>query len=250
MPFSLNKEHAMVFVRSLAYFLVMVLSIALYSIPIVLIGWALTPMGLAGLGAQWARVNLVALRVICGLDYRVTGAENLPSINAIVLCKHQSTWETISLLALMPRPQTWVVKQELLRVPVFGWSLAQFKPIALDRSAGRKAMRQLLEQGARALEQGRWIILFPEGTRVAAGEQGRYGQGGAMLAERTGTAIVPVAHNAGVFWARRGLHKRPGVIDVVIGPAIETKGRRAQDINREVEDWIEARVAELPGSGA
>lgn len=237
----------MVFVRSLAYFLVMVLSIALYSIPIVLVGWVMTPMGLAALGAQWARVNLSALRIICGLDYRVTGAENLPSTNAIVLCKHQSTWETIALLALMPRPQTWVVKQELLRVPVFGWSLAQFRPIALDRSAGRKAMRQLLEQGAHALEQGRWIILFPEGTRVAAGERGRYGQGGAMLAERTGRAVVPVAHNAGVFWARRGLHKYPGVIDVVIGRPIATQGRRAQDIHREAEDWIEARAAELPG---
>jgi len=238
----------MVFVRSLAYFLVMALSIVVYSIPALLAGWAMTPMGLAALGAHWARVNLSALRVICGLDYRVTGAENLPSNNAIVLCKHQSTWETIDLLALLPRPQTWVVKQELLRIPLFGWSLAQFKPIALDRSAGRKAMRQLLEQGARALEQGRWIILFPEGTRVAAGERGRYGQGGAMLAERTGYAVVPVAHNAGVFWARRGLHKYPGVIDVVIGSPIATQGRRAQDIHREAEDWIEARVAELPGS--
>jgi 1-acyl-sn-glycerol-3-phosphate acyltransferase len=140
-----------------------------------------------------------------------------------------------------------VVKQELLGVPVFGWSLAQFKPIALDRSAGRKAARQLLEQGAAALADGRWIILFPEGTRVPAGERGRYGMGGALLAERAGRPVIPIAHNAGVFWARRDLRKYPGTIDVVIGRPIETRGRKGSEINRDLEAWIETTVAGLPG---
>jgi 1-acyl-sn-glycerol-3-phosphate acyltransferase len=186
------------------------------------------------------------LRALCGLRYRVTGLENLSRDNAILLSKHQSAWETIALVGILPRPQTWVLKRELLWVPFFGWCLAQFKPIAIDRGAGRKAIRQLLDQGARVLDEGRWVVIFPEGTRVPVGERGRYAPGGAMLAEKTGRQIIPIAHNAGVFWARRNMRKYPGVIDVVIGPAIETRHRRAQDINREVEEWIEATVASLP----
>jgi 1-acyl-sn-glycerol-3-phosphate acyltransferase len=238
----------MVVVRSLSYLLIMSLSVVLYSVPIILAG-RLRQTGWVGtLGAQWAHVNLFALRTLCGLSFRVRGLEHLSGRNAILLSKHQSAWETIAFLAILPRPQTWVVKHELLRVPLFGWSMALFEPIAIDRSAGRKAMRQLLAQGSRALENGRWVILFPEGTRVAAGARGRYGLGGAMLAEKTGRRVIPVAHNAGVFWARRDVRKYPGIIDVVIGPPMETKGRRATDINRDVEDWIETTVVALPGS--
>jgi 1-acyl-sn-glycerol-3-phosphate acyltransferase len=236
----------MVTVRSLAYLLVMSLSVALYTIPLGLLGWAMPTTWLSALGAQWARLNLHALRILCGLRFRVTGLEHLSGANTILLSKHQSTWETIAFLALLPTPQTWVVKQELLRVPLFGWSLARFKPIAIDRSAGRKAIKQLLDQGSQALEDGRWVIVFPEGTRVAAGERVRYGLGGAMLAERCGRPIIPIAHNAGVFWARRDIRKRAGVIDLVIGRPIATKGRRAPEINRDVEEWIEGTVAALP----
>lgn len=237
----------MVLVRSLTYLAVMAISVVLYTIPIALGGWAMPTAWVSALGAQWAGVNLWALRILCGLRFRVTGKEHLGGSNTIIFSKHQSAWETIAFLALLPRPQTWVVKQELLRVPVFGWSLAQFKPIALDRSAGRKAMRQLIEKGGRAVDEGRWIIIFPEGTRVAAGERGRYGLGGAMLAERVGRPIIPVAHNAGVFWARRDVRKHPGVVDVVIGPPIETNGLRAPEINAAVEAWIEGTTASLPG---
>ena len=236
----------MITVRSLTYLLVMSLSVALYSIPLGLLGWAMPTPWLSVLGAQWARVNLVALRVLCGLSFRVTGAEHLPPTSAVLLSKHQSTWETIAFLSLLPAPQTWVVKRELLWVPLFGWSMAQFKPIAIDRRAGRKAIKQVLDQGLTALEAGRWVIIFPEGTRVAAGERGRYGLGGAMLAEKSGRPIVPIAHNAGVFWGRRDIRKYPGVIDVVVGPPIETKGRRAADIGRDVEEWIERTVSTLP----
>jgi 1-acyl-sn-glycerol-3-phosphate acyltransferase len=237
----------MVTIRSLAYLLAMSLSVVLYSIPLGVLGWAMPTPWLSTLGAQWARFNLFALRALCGLRFRVSGLEHLPSTNTILLSKHQSTWETIAFLAILPAPQTWVVKQELLRVPLFGWSMARFKPIAIDRNAGRKAIRQLLDQGLRALEDGRWVIIFPEGTRVAAGERGHYGMGGALLAEKAGRAVVPVAHNAGSFWARRDIRKYPGVVDVVIGPPIETRGRRAAEINRDVEEWIEETVAGLAG---
>jgi 1-acyl-sn-glycerol-3-phosphate acyltransferase len=235
----------MVTIRSLAYLLAMSLSVVLYSIPLGVLGWAMPTAWLSTLGAQWARFNLFALRALCGLRFRVSGLEHLPSTNTILLSKHQSTWETIAFLAILPTPQTWVVKQELLRVPLFGWSMARFKPIAIDRNAGRKAIRQLLDQGLRALEDGRWVIIFPEGTRVAAGERGHYGMGGALLAEKAGRAVVPVAHNAGSFWARRDIRKYPGVVDVVIGPPIETRGRRAAEINRDVEEWIEETVTRL-----
>ena len=235
----------MVTIRSLAYLLAMSLSVVLYSIPLGVLGWAMPTAWLSTLGAQWARFNLFALRALCGLRFRVSGLEHLPSTNTILLSKHQSTWETIAFLAILPTPQTWVVKQELLRVPLFGWSMARFKPIAIDRNAGRKAIRQLLDQGLRALEDGRWVIIFPEGTRVAAGERGHYGMGGALLAEKAGRAVVPVAHNAGSFWARRDIRKYPGVVEVVIGPPIETRGRRAAEINRDVEEWIEETVAGL-----
>jgi 1-acyl-sn-glycerol-3-phosphate acyltransferase len=240
----------MVTIRSLAYLVVMALSVGLYSIPLGLLGWAMPTGWLSALGGQWARINLWALRVLCGLRYRITGLEHLPNRNTLLLCKHQSTWETIAFLTLLPAPQTWVVKRELLRVPLFGWSMAQFKPIAIDRRAGRKAIRQLLDQGLEALEEGRWVIIFPEGTRVAAGERGHYGIGGAMLAEKGGRPVVPVAHNAGVFWARRDIRKYPGVIDVVLGPPIETKGRPAAEIGRDVEEWIEGMVAGLSGKVA
>jgi len=237
----------MVTVRSLAYLVVMSLSAALYAIPLGLLGWAMPTNWVSGLGAQWARLNLIALRLLCGLSYRVRGQENLPSTNTVLLSKHQSAWETIAFLSLLPAPQTWVVKKELLWVPFFGWGMIPFKPIAIDRKAGRKAIRQVLDQGLAALRAGRWVIIFPEGTRVAAGERGHYGLGGAMLAERAGRAVIPIAHNAGVFWARRDIRKYPGVVDVVVGPPIETQGRRAAEIGRDIEDWIEATVAALPG---
>jgi 1-acyl-sn-glycerol-3-phosphate acyltransferase len=141
-----------------------------------------------------------------------------------------------------------VIKRELLWTPFFGWAMAAYRPIAIDRSAGRRAVKQLLDEGRGCLEAGRWVIIFPEGTRVAPGQRGRYGIGGALLAEKTGYPVLPIAHNAGVFWRRRDFRKYPGVVDLVVGEAFPPKGQRAAEINRRVEDWIEATVAELPQS--
>jgi 1-acyl-sn-glycerol-3-phosphate acyltransferase len=164
--------------------------------------------------------------VICGLRYRVTGLESLPSESSIVLSKHQSAWETIALRAILPAHQSWVLKRELMRIPLFGAALARFRSIPIDRSAGRRAIVELVREGLQRLESGRWVIIFPEGTRVAPGCRQPYAIGGAVLAERSARPVVPIAHNAGHFWGRRNLRKFPGTIDLVIGPVIQTKDGR------------------------
>ena len=236
----------MVFLRSLAFLAFMSLSVILFSVPIAVFGWFVPYSLLGKVGKLWGRINLSALDTICGLRCRVSGWENFPSCPCVILCKHQSTWETIALRALLPPEHTWVLKRELLWVPFFGWALAPFRPIAINRNDGRGALRQLLEEGRQALGSGHSIVIFPEGTRVAPGERMRYGLGGALLAEKTGYPVLPVAHNAGVFWRRREIRKHPGTIDLVVGELIETTGVKASEINRRVEDWIEETVASLP----
>jgi 1-acyl-sn-glycerol-3-phosphate acyltransferase len=236
----------MVTLRSIIYLAFLAVSVVLYAIPLGILGWAMSPTVVGRLGNQWARLNLRALRLICGLQYRLKGIEHLPSTNCIILSKHQSAWETIALRGLLPPEQTWVLKRELLWVPFFGWALAPFRPIAIERKSGRHAIRQILEDGTRWLERGQWVIIFPEGTRVAPGQRKRYGQGGAMLAKRTRRAVVPIAHNAGVFWSRRSIKKYPGVIDLVIGKPIQPGDLSPAEIGRLAEDWIEATVASLP----
>lgn len=200
--------------------------------------------------SQWARFNLWWLALTCGLRYEVEGRENIPAGTAIIFCKHQSAWETLALQELFP-PQIWLLKRELLWIPFFGWGLALLEPIAINRSAGLRAMRQLVEQGIARLRAGRWVVIFPEGTRVTPGQRGTYHKGGALLAEKSGFPVVPVAHNAGEFWPRQGFLKKPGTIRVVIGPVIETRGRKPAEINALAEAWIEAqmqRIGTLNGS--
>lgn len=193
---------------------------------------------------RWSRLNLWWLKRSCNLSYRVTGAEHIPRESSIIFCKHQSIWETLALQEIFP-PQVWVIKRELLWLPFFGWGLAMLGSIAIDRKAGRKAIGQLITQGRERLNDGRWVVVFPEGTRVPPGKKGRYRIGGAVLAEQTGHPIVPVAHNAGEFWPRRGFIKRPGEIQVTIGPVITTQGRAAADILKDAETWIEGAMARI-----
>ncbi len=201
---------------------------------------------LTALSLHWQRTVLWALRRLCRIEHRVRGRAHLHvGRGQLVLSNHQSTWETIALGSILPLPQTWVMKQELLRLPFFGWALSLFEPIAIDRSAGRRAMKQLLAVGAERLARGHCLVIFPEGTRVAPGESKRFGLGGAILAARTGVPVVPIAHNAGCFWGRHQLRKRAGMIDVVIGPPIETQGLSAQEINQRVEAWIRTTTRSL-----
>lgn len=236
----------MTFIRSLGFFLFFLINTMLLAGGGTLIGWLLPPMKRFVIDTAWSKINLWGLKVICNLDYRVEGQQNLPKNSCIILSKHQSTWETIALISLIPHPKAWVLKRELLFVPFFGWVMYLFKPIAIDRKSGKRAISQIVEQGTQRLNSGLSVIIFPEGTRVVPGTRKRYGIGGAMLAEKSGFPVVPVAHNAGVFWKRRGIIKYSGTIDVRIGPVINAKQLNAAEINRQVEDWIETTLAKLP----
>lgn len=196
------------------------------------------------LARRWAQAVLTILRWTCGLTHVVEGRERLPAGNHIALWKHSSSWETIAMNVVFPR-QVWVLKRELLRVPAVGWALELLHAIAIDRASGRVAVAQVVEQGRQRLAEGDWIMIFPEGTRMASGETRRYGVSGALLAADTGKLIVPVAHNAGLYWPRRGLLKRRGVIRVVIGPPIPCAGRDPREVNAEAQRWIESEVARL-----
>ena len=239
----------MIFVRSLLYFGAMVISVIVFGLTIAILGRFMRGDFNDLTATNWGKFNLWMQRVICGLRYEIHGLENLPQSDpAIIMSKHQSTWETISLRGLFRPQQSWVLKKELMRLPIFGWALSFAKSIPIDRAAGRRAIIEVVKQGIQRLDEGRYVIIFPEGTRTDPGERRKYGIGGGVLAERSGVPVIPVAHNAGVFWRRRGVKKYPGTIQVMIGPAIPSRGRKASQIMAEVEEWIEARQDELPKS--
>ena len=196
------------------------------------------------LSGLWARLNSWLTKLICHLDYTVQGLENLPVGSAVILSKHQSAWETIIFRNIFP-PHVFVLKRELLWVPLWGWGLSAMKPIAINRKNQKTALRTLVKQGTARLKEGLSVIIFPEGTRVAPGEKRKFNAGGCLLAQISGYPVVPVAHNAGEFWPRYSFLKHPGTIRVRIGPVIESKGRKAQDINAEAETWINQTMEEI-----
>jgi 1-acyl-sn-glycerol-3-phosphate acyltransferase len=212
---------------------------ASYGIFFVIAASLLPFRGRFALARFWGVVLLKALKWLCRLDYRVEGREQLPAGNHIVLMKHSSSWETFTQAVLLP-PQVWVLKRELMWVPVIGWGLKLMRAISVNRGAGGAAVRGVIEQGKQRLGEGEWIVIFPEGTRMPPGETRRYGISGALLAVETGKLIVPVAHDAGYYWPRRGWYKRPGTIRVVIGPPIEAAGRDPREVNAQAQEWIEA----------
>lgn len=192
----------------------------------------------------WNRSVIRLAWWICGIRYQIVGLENLPGVPAIVMSKHQSAWETIALPILLP-PMAIVLKRELLRIPFFGWGMAMLSPIAIDRGDGRAALRQIADQGRQRLADGMGVLIFPEGTRVAAGEVGKYGIGGAWLATHVASLVVPVAHNAGELWPKNAFLKRPGLITVSIGPVIDPAGLKPDMLNQRVHDWIETEMLRL-----
>jgi 1-acyl-sn-glycerol-3-phosphate acyltransferase len=193
----------------------------------------------------WAHVTMWWVGVTCNIHYKVIGQENIPNHPSIVLAKHQSAWETIALQAIFP-PQIWVLKRELLWIPILGWAFAALESIAIDRSAGRESLKKMVAQGKDRLSRGLWVVVFPEGTRVAYGEKGKYHMGGALLATHTQSTVLPVAHNAGLFWPKNSFLKYPGTITVSIGKPIESAGMKADALNTMVETWIEAEIHKLP----
>ncbi|MGE0080324.1 MAG: lysophospholipid acyltransferase family protein [Thiohalomonadaceae bacterium] len=237
----------MLALRSLLFYLGMWLATVVIVLPIPLV-LPLPPKVRYRYLTLWGRFVLWWLRVTCGVGYRVEGREHIPASASVVLAKHQSTWETIALQSIFPT-QTWVLKKELLRIPFFGWGLAAAWPIAIDRKAGREALKQVIEQGVERLRNGFWVVVFPEGTRVAPGTRGRYATGGAALARQAGVPVVPVAHNGGEHWRRDTFLKIPGEIQVRIGPAIDTAGKSAAAITTEAETWIENAMSAIGRAG-
>ena len=236
----------LLYLRATLFWFVFAAVTLVYFLPLGVFVWALPRHWRYPIARSWATVNIHALRWICGVRWRVHGRENLPAEPAIVFAKHQSTWETLAFAMLLP-PQVWVVKRELLWIPVFGWGFASVRPIAIDRSAGRAAVEQMVEQGRARLAEGRWVIIFPEGTRVRPGQQLRYKMGGAVLAARSGHDVVPIAHNAGELWPRHSFVKWPGCVDVVIGPPIATTGKTPERINAEAGAAIAGMMRGIEG---
>ena len=198
---------------------------------------------------RWSHFNLWVLERVCGIRCEVRGLENIPSQAGVVMSKHQSTWEALALQRWFS-PQTWVLKRELMWLPFFGWALALLEPIAINRKARAGAMRQVVKLGTRRLAQGRWLVVFPEGTRVEPGTRTRYQVGGAALAKSLGAHVVPVAHNAGRFWHPHRFIRKPGVVQVRIGPPIDTASRAAKEVLKEVERWIEAEMQTIEAGSA
>lgn len=197
---------------------------------------------------NWMRVVIWGTRVILGIRVRLSGLEYLPqgaSSPAVLLCKHQSTLETLLLPTLMPYPLAFVFKRELLRIPFFGWSMARLDMIHIDRESRTQALKHVVNQGRLLLSSGVWIILFPEGTRIARGEKGTYQTAGTRLAVDSGAPVIPIAVASARCWPRKGFVKFPGEVHVSIGPAIASVGREPKALMREVEAWIEAEMRRI-----
>ena len=215
----------------------------LYAIAVVILSLFLPFPRRFALVRAYAAVVLWVLRWSCGLTYRIEGAP-LPEGCHVALWKHSSSWETMAMMVVFPR-QVWVLKRELLWIPVVGLGVKQMHAIAIDRGAGHSAVAQVIEQGKARLEEGDWVMVFPEGTRMPVGETRRYGVSGTLLAAESGRFLVPVAHNAGYYWPRRGLMKKPGVVRVVIGLPVAAAGREVREVNEQIQAWIEATVRRL-----
>ncbi|MBS0402994.1 MAG: 1-acyl-sn-glycerol-3-phosphate acyltransferase [Proteobacteria bacterium] len=196
----------------------------------------------------WLGLTMHAGRWILGIENRVTGMQNLPTgatDGAVLLVKHQSAWETFCMPPLMPHPLAYVFKRELLRIPFFGWAIGRMDMIHIDREHRTEALRKVTEQGRRLLGQGVWIIMFPEGTRIPRGEKGTYQSSGARLAIDCGVPVIPIAVTSARCWPRKAFVKTPGIVDFSIGPPIATTGRKAHEVTREVEAWIETEMRRL-----
>jgi 1-acyl-sn-glycerol-3-phosphate acyltransferase len=235
---------ALTVLRSLLFAVFQIVTVIPYAFACMI--WSPAPLSWRyKLTMGWPALAVWGAKVICGVKWRIIGEENFPDGQAVVLSKHQSAWETLFLPSHLPREVCFVYKRELHRVPFFGWGLALLDMIPIDRSKGRDSFEQVVKIGKIRLDQGRWPILFPEGTRIAPGKMGRFKMGGALLAVRTQAPVIPIALNAGECWPRNAWLKRPGLITVSIGPPIPSTGKTADELNAAVYDWIDAEMRRL-----
>lgn len=231
-------------IRAFLFYLGMFIITPLFALLVILM-FPLNNITRSRMASYWAHCSLAWLKLTCNLTFTVHGRENIPDHPSIILCKHQSAWETIALQVIFP-PQIWVLKRELLFIPFMGWAWIAMSAIPINRAGGREALKQLVKHGKDRLARGLWVVIFPEGTRVAPGVRGKYHIGGAWLASHTQSTVVPVAHNAGLFWRKNAFIKQAGTITVSIGKPIETAGLKADEVNKRVEEWIESEMLLLP----
>ena len=239
----------MAFIRSILHMLWMMSTVVPYTLAVLICRWT-------GAGSRrtyrvaraWLRLSVNSARTIMGVQYRVQGMEHLPTDpqqGVVLLVKHQSTYETFLMPAIMPRPLAYVFKKELLKVPFFGWSIGALDMIHIDRSQRARAFIKVVEQGKRLLGQGIWVIMFPEGTRIPRGQKGEYKTGATRLAIMAGVPVVPVAVTSAKCWPRKAFVKKPGIVEVSIGQPIPTEGRQHEELMLEVENWIESEMRRL-----
>ena len=238
----------MAFLRSLLHMAWMIVTVVPYALAIVIGAFWRDSNALYWIAVAWLRLAIGAARWLLGIRIRVAGLEHLPvgqTTPAILLVKHQSTLETFLIPTLMPHPLAYVFKKELLSLPFFGWAIGRLDMIHIDRSQRAQAFNKVVEQGRHLLARGTWIIIFPEGTRIPRGQKGAYKSGGTRLAVQTGAPVIPIAVTSAKVWPRRAFIKRPGLVDVSIGPLIPSAGRQPDELMRQVEDWIESEMRRL-----
>ena len=238
----------MPFLRSVLHALVMLVTVVPWGIWMVTSSLWSNGEQMYWKAARWLGWQTDAARILCGIQVRVTGMDNLPTGKtspAILLVKHQSTFETFLMPTLMPHPLAYVFKRELIYVPFFGWAMGRMDMIHIDRNQKAQAFNKVVEQGKRLLAQGIWVIMFPEGTRIPRGQKGNYKHGGTRLAVATGAPVIPIAVTSAKVWPRKAFIKRPGLVDVSIGKPIPSEGRDPDDLMREVEAWIESEMHRL-----
>jgi len=235
-------------IRSVLHMLWLILTVIPWALFVVLASLFVNSTTMYWMCARWLRLIVDSGTVILGIQNRVTGMENLPTGEkspAVLLVKHQSTWETLVMPAIMPHPLAYVFKKELLYIPFFGWAMARMDMIHIDRSQGKRAFSKVVEQGKRLMAQGTWVIMFPEGTRIPRGQKGEYKSGGTRLAVQAGVPVIPIAVTSAKCWPRKAFIKTPGIVDISIGKPIPTVGRRHDELMLEVENWIEAEMHRL-----
>ena len=238
----------MALLRSIVHALWMLVTVIPYAIYMVIASLWSSGDQMFWLAARWLGWQIAGARILCGIEVRITGMENLPTGKtspAILLVKHQSTFETFLMPTLMPHPLAYVFKKELIYVPFFGWAMGRMDMIHIDRSQRAQAFSKVVDQGKRLLAQGIWVIMFPEGTRIPRGQAGTYKAGGTRLAVETGAPVIPIAVTSAKVWPRKAFIKRPGIVDVSIGKPIPSQGRKPDELMREVQDWIESEMHRL-----